>query len=77
MYFFSSPLYPTYIENKISKKEARFKNYIQELISKYSINYHNFENSNQFKVTDFSNEDHLNDVGAEKYTKIMDSIINE
>jgi hypothetical protein len=77
LYFFSSPLYPTYIENKIPKKEARFKNYIKELISNYKIKYYNFEESKQFKVTDFSNEDHLNDVGAEKYSKLMDSIINQ
>lgn len=77
LYFFSSPLYPTYIQNKIPKKETRFRKYIDYLVNNYHINYYNFENTIRFKVTDFSNEDHLNAVGAEKYSKIMDSIINK
>jgi len=77
LYFFSSPLYVTYVKNKIPEKEIRFKNYINELIAKHHINYHNFENSKKFKITDFSNEDHLNAIGAEKYSKTIDSIIHK
>lgn len=75
LYFFSSPLYHTYLDSKIPEKEKRFKAYIKELISKYNIHYYNFENSKKFTISDFSNEDHLNAIGAEKYSKTIDSIL--
>ncbi len=75
LYFFSSPLYQTYLDSKIPAKENRFKTYINELISKHNIRYYNLENSKKFTLTDFSNEDHLNAIGAEKYSKTIDSIL--
>ena len=77
LYFFSSPLYKTYIENKIPMKDQKVKNYIQKLITNEKINYYNFENTSRFELYDFSNDDHLNAKGAEKYSKLIDSIIHQ
>ncbi|WP_297514481.1 hypothetical protein [Flavobacterium sp.] len=77
LYFFSSPLYKTYIENKIPQKDQKVKNYIQKLITDEKINYYNFENTSRFVLYDFSNDDHLNAKGAEKYSKLIDSIIHQ
>lgn len=76
LYFFSSPLYKTYIQQKIKAKDQKVKNYIQQLIASENIKYYNFENSSHFKLEDFSNDDHLNAKGAEKYSRLIDSIIN-
>lgn len=76
LYFFSSPLYKTYIERKIPSKDQKVKNYIHQLIYNEKINYYNFETSTKFKLDEFINDDHLNTKGAEKYSRLVDSIIN-
>ncbi len=76
LYFFSSPLYKTYIENKILTKDQKVKKYIQELVNQENIKYFDFENDSRFGLKDFSNDDHLNAKGAEKYSKLIDSIIH-
>jgi hypothetical protein len=68
-------MYKTYVENEVISKKIRVDTFIQNLILNYNINYFNFEKSSKFKLKDFSNDDHLNAKGAEKYSKIIDSII--
>lgn len=77
IYFFSTPMYKTYIENEVVSKKIRVDTFIQNLILNYNINYFNFEKSSKFNLKDFSNDDHLNAKGAEKYSKIIDSIITQ
>lgn len=76
LYFFSAPVYKTYIDNQVSLKKRRVNKFIQNTIITYKTKYFDFEKSHQFDLKDFSNDDHLNVNGAEKYSKIVDSIIN-
>jgi hypothetical protein len=75
-YIVSSPLHQTYIENEIPKKAQKVYLYINKLTKKYHLNYLNFERDIRFHLKDFSNEDHLNANGAEKYSKLLDAKIN-
>jgi hypothetical protein len=56
-------------------KKIRVDTFIENLILNYNFQYFNFEKSSKFNLKDFSNDDHLNAKGAEKYSKIIDSII--
>ncbi len=76
IYIFSTPLYKTYIENELIIKKIKVNKFIQNLITKYNIKYLDFEKNSDFTIKDFSNDDHLNAKGAEKYSIIIDSIIN-
>lgn len=76
LYFFSTPVYKTYIDNELVLKKRRVDKFIQNIIFTYKVPYFNFEKNCQFNLRDFSNDDHLNANGAEKYSKIVDSIIN-
>jgi hypothetical protein len=71
----STPMYVTYIQNEISEKNRRRKNYIDSLIKLPPIQYYDFENNKNFTVYDFKNDDHLNSNGANKFSKLMDSIL--
>ncbi len=75
LYFLSSPLFQTYIANKIENKNAKMIALINDLRSKYKINYIDFQNDNRFSVKDFRNDDHLNDIGAKKYSLIINEIM--
>ena len=69
-------MYKTYIENELIIKKIKVNKFIQNLITKYNIKYLDFEKNSDFTIKDFSNDDHLNAKGAEKYSIIIDSIIN-
>lgn len=75
IYFFSTPLFKTYIDNQVAIKKIRVNKFIETINSKYNIKYFNFENDNRFNLKDYSNDDHLNAKGAEKYSILIDSII--
>jgi hypothetical protein len=72
------PVYQSYyLEMTPSKKERR-DNFLRIIKKKYpQIIIINYENNSIFSVTDFINEDHLNPIGAKKFTQIVDSIIIE
>lgn len=75
LYFLSSPLLQTYIDNKIENKNKKMIQLINELKSNYQINYIDFQHDTRFNIKDFRNDDHLNDVGAKKYSLILNEII--
>lgn len=72
----SSPMYHTYLTIKRIEKENHRVEYIDSLLNVHKgLIYLGYENDPRFLVTDFRNEDHLNSKGAEKFSKIMDSIL--
>lgn len=71
----STPMYVTYINNEISEKNRRRKNYTDSLIKLPYVSYYDFENNKNFTVYDFKNDDHLNSKGANKFSLFMDSIL--
>lgn len=75
-YIVSTPMYFTYLENKIEKKDKKVKNYIKYLKSSFNIKHINLEESSLFSLKDFSNDDHLNAAGAKKYTLLLNEAIN-
>jgi len=71
------PVYISYYEEMLPKKKQRRDDFAKYIIEKYSsVILFNFEYSNNFLVTEFKNEDHLNPAGAEKFTKIIDNLLN-
>ncbi len=62
-----------FLDEKINQYNLDF---IQKMKKKYNLVYLNSLNDSRFKKTDFYNNDHLNIIGAEKYSKIIDSLIN-
>jgi hypothetical protein len=44
---------------------------IEDLKSKYGVEYYNYEKDSRFVSDDFYDADHLSDVGATKFTKIL------
>ena len=51
--------------------------YLNQLQSKYSINYLNLEDDTTFVYDDFFDESHLTEFGAEKFTKKLSDYIGE
>ncbi|HRD58618.1 MAG TPA: hypothetical protein PK504_11235 [Ferruginibacter sp.] len=72
----SSPMYSTYVHNELAVKKERKQFYTDSLQkANTAFKYYNYETDGRFKVNDFKNDDHLNSAGAEKYSKIVDSLV--
>lgn len=55
-------------ENKIMKIDSTMN---QIELNYSNVQYLNFRNSNEFDITDFRNSDHLNELGANKLSKMI------
>lgn len=69
------PVYATYYNNtdaEIDKKNAEI---IKALCTKYNCMYYDYTKDTRFEKRDFFDNDHLNFVGAEKFSKIVDEEI--
>jgi hypothetical protein len=75
---FTPPAYKTYVCNL--RKDQLYKS-IQtaESVSMETSNcsYFNFLEDKSFSESDFYDADHLNEIGAEKFTKLINKLINE
>lgn len=71
----SSPLYKTYIEMENPKKKKRIIDFMDYLKTKYHVEYYDFSENNNFYIQDFSNDDHLNAIGAKKYSLMLNRLI--
>jgi hypothetical protein len=67
----TTPVYKTYYDNMNPKKEEVNEEVLNNLSKKYSIKYLNYLKDSRFDSTDYANNDHLNDMGIEKYSKIL------
>ena len=72
----SCPSYKTYVENLDVKELTSTIDVIKALENKYTnMKYYNLLNDKSFIDKDFFDADHLNEIGTEKFTVKMDSII--
>jgi hypothetical protein len=77
VYFLSTPLYSTYRENMSAAKKARFDAFVTEFTRQYGVPFYDYSKNPRFTLKDFADDDHLNPRGAEKYSRIIDSIIHK
>lgn len=76
VYMVTTPANKTYTENLNKLQLYRTINIAQKLASANSnVHYNNFLNNVDFDENDFYDADHLNDLGAKKFTLKIDSII--
>lgn len=74
---FTSPVYKTYTENLNLLQLNTTMNVINQLKKKNAdLRYFSFLNDKSFVKKDFYDADHLNEIGAKKFTLKMDSIIH-
>ncbi|MCT4665908.1 MAG: hypothetical protein N4A45_11805 [Flavobacteriales bacterium] len=75
VYLYTTPTTAHY--RKFQAKEYSVTNdSITNLLSnKYNIPYFDFENSNIFTWKDFNDTDHTNDLGAEKFSKLLNQVL--
>lgn len=74
--FYTSPAYITYT-SQLNKKQLQKTIATTRAIASLNpnVSYYNFLNDSSFTAHDFCDADHLNEIGAEKFSKKMDSII--
>lgn len=72
-----SPPHYWAIFNQVNIEQKEFlQDYIKSLSGRHKFQYINLEDDSRFEDADYYNETHLSDIGAEKFTKILnDSII--
>lgn len=66
-----SPTWESYRENLDSVQLQKTLSFANELIDFSNVTFLNFLEDNRFVEDDFYDADHLNDIGAEKLTKIL------
>jgi len=72
----TTPVYHYYYDYIDPIKYQRMQENINKLVNKYHVSYFNFLKDSRFVADDFYSEDHLIDKGAEKFSKILDPIVN-
>ena len=73
VFLFTPPALNTYIENLNELQLSEMTQSIAGVINQHSnVVYHSFLQDDRFEGSDFKDADHLNGVGAEKMTKIID-----
>ncbi|MGJ8667615.1 MAG: hypothetical protein ACSHW7_14685 [Patiriisocius sp.] len=73
------PTYKTYIKARNPNLIKRRDSILNQVMTKYdNVSLFNFENDTiNFQVTDFLNENHLNPKGAEKLSKLFNNFLKE
>ena len=74
---FASPTYTVHNKFRNPKYLSENRTVINKLCSDFSIPYWDYSASNEFDLSDFYNNDHLNRKGAEKFSKMLNSRLNE
>lgn len=73
--FITTPLYKTYLESEIPEKKKKVDHLMAELIKDYHVEYYDLSTSEDFKLTDYVDDNHLNAEGARKFSLILDTLI--
>ncbi|RFS19450.1 DUF1574 domain-containing protein [Chitinophaga silvatica] len=74
--FYTPPAYISYIQKLNDEQLTKTISTIEKLTEKHNNTiYLNFLKDSSFIKSDFYDADHLNEIGAEKFTKMLDSII--
>lgn len=71
------PVYATYYNNSDPEINKKNNEVIQSLCNKYNCMYFDYTRDNRFELRDFYDNDHLNFIGAEKFSKILNDEIIE
>ncbi len=69
----TTPVYKTFSSNANPQILAAIKQATDSMCRKYGIRYVNYFTDPRFNINDFTDNDHLNSWGAEKFSKILDS----
>lgn len=75
VYFITTPVYSSYSKYLDPFILRANQNIITGLCREYGAEYRNYSNDPRFQKNDFSDNDHLNDSGAEKFSRILDADI--
>ncbi|MFI3269407.1 MAG: hypothetical protein SNG14_05555 [Rikenellaceae bacterium] len=67
----TTPTWHTYYDNVDEVQYREMQGVVNELRSDFDIRYFDFFKDSRFVADDFYDSDHLSDVGAEKFTKIL------
>jgi hypothetical protein len=74
--FVTLPAYYAYVNELNDIQLNKTINYTDDIVEKAeNVYYYNFLEDNNFIADDFFDADHLNETGAEKFTKMIDEII--
>lgn len=74
---FTPPAFHNYYDYINPEKYQLLQNEISQIMRKYDIYYHDFLKDPRFNASDFYSIDHVNDLGAEKFSRIMNVIVND
>jgi len=74
VFFVSTPVYKTYSRYLLPSTEVQNHRIIMDICRKYKILYYDFSGDCRFIKQDFSDNDHLNSHGAEKFSRLLDSL---
>lgn len=72
----SPPHYWACFNQKNIEQEEFLQNYIKSIRNKYEFQYINLEDDFRFVDKDFYNETHLSEIGAKKFTRILNDSIS-
>lgn len=75
MILVTTPCWHDYYDNMNKKQYAKMKELTQEFLKKHHVLYFDHLKDSRFVADDFWDIDHLSDVGAEKFTKILNEEI--
>ncbi len=67
----TTPVWNTYYNLLDKEQYMESQNIMYEMQEKYAIEYYNLINDSRFVSDDFYDSDHLSNVGAEKFSKIL------
>jgi hypothetical protein len=73
---YTSPAYKTYVQNLNKQHFNKTINVVEALRKAYSnVFYFNCLNNKEFFASDFYDADHLDNLGAQKFTREIDSLL--
>ena len=72
----SSPLYSGGKSFEVEHKRKLINHYLEGFLSNKNVTYLDFQNDKIFIVNDFKDYDHLNSIGAKKYSLILNDYLN-
>ncbi|MBQ5540938.1 MAG: DUF1574 family protein, partial [Bacteroidales bacterium] len=67
----TTPCWHTYYDNLGQEQLSKVYELTQKLTDEYGCQYFNYLKDNRFVAEDFYDSNHLSDVGAEKFTKML------
>ncbi len=74
---FTPPAFHNYYDYINPEKYQRMQDEISQIVLKHDISYYDFLKDPRFNASDFYSIDHVNDLGAEKFSRIMNEIVND